>query len=96
MGTGGVKLTTHHRIVPRSRSRFSIPGRDNNFSLFHNVQIVSGAHPGSYTMGTGGCFSGVKSGRVVKLTTHIYLAPRLKMVELYLRSLIGLHRLVFN
>jgi hypothetical protein len=32
----------------------SIPGRDRCFSHLHLVQTGSGAHPGSYPMGTGG------------------------------------------
>jgi len=40
------------------------------------VQTGPGAHPPSYTMGTGS-FPGV-NGRVVALTTHPHLAPRLK------------------
>jgi len=31
-----------------------------NFSLYHRVQNCSGAHPVSYSMGTGGSFPGVK------------------------------------
>jgi hypothetical protein len=34
--------------------RGSIPDAARHFSLFHSVQIGSGAHPASYTMGTGG------------------------------------------
>jgi hypothetical protein len=36
-------------------------------------------------------FPGGKGGRGVKLTTHLYLVPKLKMMELYLHSSIGLH-----
>jgi hypothetical protein len=42
------------------------------------VQTGSGAHPASYTMGTGGSFPGVKRGRGVMLTTHSLLVPRLR------------------
>ena len=38
------------------------------------VQTGPGAHPASCTMGTGS-FPGVKSGRVVMLTTHPLLVP---------------------
>jgi hypothetical protein len=31
-----------------------------NFSFLHPVQTGSGANPASYTMGTAGCFPGVK------------------------------------
>jgi hypothetical protein len=42
-------------------SRSSIVGRGERFSLLRNVKTESGAHPASYTMGIGGCFSpGVK------------------------------------
>jgi hypothetical protein len=41
-------------------------------------------------MGTGGCLPGVK------LTTHLHLAPRSRMVELYLHSPIHLHDVVLN
>jgi len=42
------------------------------------VQIGPGAHPASYTMGTGS-FPGVKRGGWgVAMTTHTHLAPRLK------------------
>jgi hypothetical protein len=34
--------------------RGSIPGRLGDFSALHSVQIASGAHPGSYPLGTGG------------------------------------------
>jgi len=42
-----------------------------------HVQTGPGAHPASYTMGTG-FFLGVKCGRGVALTTHPNLVPRLK------------------
>jgi hypothetical protein len=38
----------------------SILGRDDGFFLFPRVQIGSGAHPASCTMGTGGPFPGGK------------------------------------
>ena len=41
------------------------------------VQTGTGAHPASYTMGTG-FLSWGQSGRGVALTTHPQLAPRLK------------------
>jgi hypothetical protein len=46
-----------------SRSRYRWPGLDSRqrkgFSL-HSVQTAPWAHPASYTMGTVGCFPGVK------------------------------------
>jgi hypothetical protein len=41
------------------RDRF--PAGAGNFSLHHRVQNVSGAHPASYSMGTGGSFPGGKA-----------------------------------
>jgi len=35
-----------------------------NFSLHHCFQIVSGAHPASYPMGTRGSFPGGKAAEV--------------------------------
>jgi hypothetical protein len=48
------------------------------FSLVRNVQTVRGAHTASYSMGTS-ILSRGRSGRDVRLTTHIHLAPRLRM-----------------
>jgi hypothetical protein len=53
-------------------------------SLFLSVQTVSDTHPGSYLMGTGGLFPGKKSGLGMKLTSHLHLVPRSRMMELYL------------
>ena len=52
------------------------------------VQTDPGAHPASYTMGTGS-FSGVKSGQVVTLTRHPFLCRGHEGVELYLYSTCG-------
>jgi hypothetical protein len=61
-------------VVPhRKRSRYSDglwagrPGFDirqtKDFSLLHNFQIGSGAHPASYPMGNGGDFAaGIAAG----------------------------------
>jgi hypothetical protein len=37
-------------------STVRFPAGAGNFSLHHRVQNVSGAHPASYPMGTGGSF----------------------------------------
>jgi hypothetical protein len=41
-------------------SRVRFPAGAGNFSLHHNVQNGSGAHPSSYPMGNRGSFRGVK------------------------------------
>jgi len=53
-------------IESRWGARFSPP-----------IQTGPGAHPASYTMGTGCLFPGF-NGWGVELTTHPHLAPRLK------------------
>jgi hypothetical protein len=67
-----------------------------DYSLLHVVQTGSGAHPASYPVGTWGFFPGGKSGKDVKLTTHLHLLPKSRMVELYLHSPIRLHGIVLN
>lgn len=51
-------ITTEPREFNRYRDglsgRGSIPGRDSDFSLLHNVQAASGAHQAPYSVGTGG------------------------------------------
>jgi hypothetical protein len=52
----------------------SIPGKYKRFSLLHCVQTTSGTQP---ALSNGLC------GLGVKLTTHRYLLPCSKMMELY-------------
>jgi len=47
------------------------PGGAGNFSLHHRVQIGSETHSASYLMGARGFSPGDKSGRDVKLSTHL-------------------------
>jgi hypothetical protein len=68
----------------RPRSWGLIPGRGKRFSLFRNVQTGSALSPISYTMDTGGRFFPEDRGE--KLTTHLHLVPRSRMMELYLHS----------
>jgi hypothetical protein len=51
-----------------------------------SLQIGSGAHPASYTMGTGVLSPGVKRCRGVTLTTHPHLVPRSRMSRSYTTS----------
>jgi hypothetical protein len=46
------------------------------FSLLNVIQTISGVHPTSYPMGTGGSFPGGKFSRGMKLTNHLQLVPR--------------------
>jgi hypothetical protein len=60
------------------------------FSLLHNAQSGPGAHPTSYTMGTGGSFPGVKPEGCV--THHSPpSSPQLRIMELYLHFHIRFH-----
>jgi hypothetical protein len=52
------------------------------FSLFQSVQTGSRSDPASYTMGE--VFVQEQSGQDMKLTTHLYLVPRSRMMELCL------------
>jgi hypothetical protein len=71
-----------------------IPAEARFFS-FLKRQTGSGAHIASYPMGTG-AFPREQSGRGVKLTTHLHLMSRLRMLELYLYSSICLHVMVLH
>jgi hypothetical protein len=57
----------------------SIPGRGKRF-------FSSPQHPASYPMGTRGSLLRKKCGCGMKLTTHLHLMLRSRMVELYLHS----------
>jgi hypothetical protein len=69
-------------------AEFRFPAEARDFSLHYSVQTGSGAHPASYTMGTGGSFP--RSGMDVKLTHLLNRMPRSEMVELYFHSPIRL------
>lgn len=55
-----------------------IPTRERRVSLLQNVQTSSYTQPASYSLGT---------NRVVRLTIHLDIVPRLRWVETYLQSL---------
>jgi hypothetical protein len=57
-------------------TRHWLDGRD--FSLPHSVKNASRAHPDAYPVDTGGYFPWG-----VKLTAHLHLVPRSRMVDLY-------------
>jgi hypothetical protein len=56
----------------------------------YSVQTGSGTHPASYPMGTAGSFP---EGKV---TTHLHLVSKWRMVALYLYSYMHLHGVVLN
>jgi hypothetical protein len=76
------------------------PGFDSqwvqHFCFLHHVQIGCGVYTASYRMSIGGCFPENKVNRGVRLTPHLYLVLRSRMVELYLYSPTRLHGLVLN
>jgi hypothetical protein len=51
----------------------SIPGRGKAFSVYHNVQTGSGAHPSTYSVGIRVLFRGGKAAGFVELTTLPHL-----------------------
>jgi hypothetical protein len=66
-------------------------GRSKHFALRYSLQIGSGAHRTCYSMDTGGPFPREYNCWVVKLTTHLHLMQRSRMVELYIHSPIRLY-----
>jgi hypothetical protein len=70
--------------------------RARGFSLLSSVQTGSGGYPTFYPVGRGDSFPGGWAARVMKLTTHLYLVLRSRMVELYGSSLIHLSGMVLQ
>jgi hypothetical protein len=66
------------------------------FSLLQIVQTGSEVHPTSYPMGTGDSFPSGKSGRGIKLTTHLQLVPGSRKCESIHPLPIRLHGVVLN
>jgi hypothetical protein len=56
MCDSSVAIVTDYELAGRG----SISSRGRDFSLLHTVQIVSGAHPNSYPVGTAGSSVEVK------------------------------------
>jgi hypothetical protein len=78
------------------KGRGSFPGRGIRFfSLFQFPDRMWGP-PRFIPNGYQGLFIPGYNGRVVMLTTHLHLVPRLRTVELYLHSPIGLHGVVLK
>jgi hypothetical protein len=73
--------------------RFPAGARD--FSLLYSVQTGSGSQIAPYPMGTGAFSTEVKQADV-KLTTHLNLVPRSRMMQLYLHSFTRLDGEVLN
>jgi hypothetical protein len=65
-------------LTRAERSGFRSPARAGNFSLRHHVQTGFGAHKSPVQWVLGVLSPGLKQPGV-KLTTHPYLAPRLRM-----------------
>jgi hypothetical protein len=75
------------------KSVFSAVARDFLFSALPRPAL--GAHPDSYTMGTGGFFHWDKCSHGKKLITHLHLVLKSKMVEKHY-STICLHSIALN
>jgi hypothetical protein len=74
--------------------RGSILDRGKRFSLLHNVWLWSLAS--LLSKGYRRLFSRRLKGMGVKLTIHLHLVVRARMVELYLHSPIRLHGVMLN
>jgi hypothetical protein len=73
-------------IVKNCTAVVQFPLGVTDFCLLLSVYTGSGAHSASYPMGTVGSFPGGKDAWGIKLTSHLHLVPRSRMVELYLHS----------
>jgi hypothetical protein len=74
-------------LIPRRGKRF-LPAPQCEDRLWGPPSLISNGYHGLFPQG--------KSGRDVKLTTHLHLVLRLRMVELYLHILICLYGIVLN
>jgi hypothetical protein len=86
-----VGIATCYRLDGRG----SIPGGERFFSSLKRQERLWG-ELSLLSNGFQGLFLRRKSGWGVKLTTHLHLAPRSKMVKLYLHSPIRLHGVVLD
>jgi hypothetical protein len=76
--------------------RGSNPGKGKIFLSSAASRPSLGPTSASYPMGTGADFPRGKAEMGMKLTIHIHLVPRSRMVELYLHSPIRLDGIVLN
>jgi hypothetical protein len=67
--SNSVSIVSDYRLDDRATGIRS-PAEKKDISSSLCVQTDSGAHPASYTVGTGSLFPGAKRGRGVTLTTH--------------------------
>jgi hypothetical protein len=77
-----VSIVSRYGLDDR-RLRFDPWHRRKDFPSILCVQTGSGAHPASYSVGTGILSPRVKCGRGVTLTTHPHLVPRSRMSRSY-------------
>jgi hypothetical protein len=75
--------------------RNSISGREQNISILFSVHTGSWAHTSCCPVSSE-CLSRVYGGQDVKLSIHIRLVPKSRMVELYLHSSPCLYGLRLN
>jgi hypothetical protein len=92
----GILFEEGASIVTGWTARVQFPGGGRDFCLLHSVQTGSGAHPASCTMGMGSFFLRGKAAGDVKVTSHLHLVPKSRMVELYPHFPIQLHGVVLN
>jgi hypothetical protein len=73
------EISTDASFETITRPEFDSRQGQGDSLLRHSVQTGSGAHTASCTVGTGDSFSGGKVARGVKLTTHFYPLPRIRL-----------------
>jgi hypothetical protein len=82
--------------IERGYGRDSIPGRGKRFFSFPQSSDRLWGLPSLLSNGYQDFFLRGQSDLGAKLTTHLHLVPRSRMVELHLHFLMRLHGLVHN
>jgi hypothetical protein len=91
-----IDIATDYGLDGRSSmAGVRFPARIRNISLLYSVHTGFGAHLTSYPTHIGASFPWYKSGRGMKLTTHLHLLQRSRMMKLQIQS-VRLHGVVLN
>jgi hypothetical protein len=75
---------------------FQFLAEERDLSFFAASRSALGATPAPLHWGLGAPYACVKAAGARKLTTHLHLVSRLRMVELYLNSDICLDEVALN
>jgi len=83
--------TSINSVSWNRRIAVRFPAEARDLSLLPSNQTGSGAQLASYSVGTGGSFSGSEAVRGARLTTDLHPAPSLRMSEVITHFSICLH-----